>query len=133
MAWHFPGFTIILFSLKQFKLTLRLDSRNALSFKIVFAKQGEDKGHLKNYAQLLIQRNKRSNQKTSYLKWSLELIPGEHLKNYPQYNFEYHLSWPITPCLSIMTRCRLQCLYKLWNHEHQVKSPVNGGVFYQRL
>ena len=131
MVWHFPGFTIILFSLKQFKSSLHLNSRNAISFKIVFAKQGEGKGHLKNYAQLVIQWNKRSNQKASYLKWSLELIPGEHLKSYPQYNFEYHLSWPITSCLSIMSRFRFQFLY--WSHKHQVKSPVNGGVFNQRL
>ena len=39
MAWNFPGFTIILFSLNQFKATSYSDSKDTINSWIVFPKQ----------------------------------------------------------------------------------------------
>ena len=61
MAQHFPRFIIILFSLKQFKSTSHSDSRNAISFKINFTKQGQE---LPSAKLCTVANNKRSHQKT---------------------------------------------------------------------
>ena len=90
MAWNFPGFTIILFSLKQFKATLHSDAKDPINSWIVLLKQARVLSSAK-LRQLLIKWNKWSHWKTSYIKWVVVLIHGEHLKWHLQGNFEYHL------------------------------------------
>ena len=56
MAWHFPGFTVILFSLKQLKAISHSHSKDPVNSGIVFPKQARIKEL--TYAKLFAVTNK---------------------------------------------------------------------------